>query len=496
MKKKMINLSIAVAGALLLSACGSDSSSDTDAGDTAFSGTLLGSASATVCVDENRNKSCDADELSTTTTDGTFSLEMSNAQRAFHIVAEMEDGSLMEGDTSLGGEISALTTLSTYKNDLRPAEQVKEIHETLLKNFQISDDNIAAKNTLLYTALKDAYVDNGVADLSASERVGTILYARSFVYNNALNIMEGIDYDTTDDHKDETILTYSTLPEIESLKIISDVYTTDFLFAGAGRGGLWLRQFKPELKKVMGKQDVNVSEAMGGLENIELVEVSSLHTNNDGSYAVDIPGIMSARDSIRYVQIEDLGERTLKVNELIRDYTGSAAEMDIDFEVGDKRYQEEHQRAHIPVTELSWSRQSVLDTDEASLDDFIASYSSKDMSIAYDDNLAYFGEDGAMEAYNTVKAANLSQSAGSYYYETHDDVKYLLVELPIIPGESHGRVSYGKYNIYKFDTELNKIVSLSYNNFTRWGGCGIKKFNLSALNRALNVIRANDPEFE
>ncbi len=495
MRKKMINLSIAVAGALLLSAC-SDSSSSTDADDATFNGTLLGATSATVCIDENRNKSCEADELSATTQDGTFSLEMSDAQKAFHLVAEMEDGSLMEGDASLGGEISALTTLATYKNDLRPAEQVTEIYAALLENFQISDDNRAAKNALFYTALKDAYENNGVAGLSGDERVGTTLYTRGFVYNNALNIIEGMDVNTTDEHKDETIEEYSNLPEIEAIKIISDVYTTDFLFAGAARGGLWLRQFKPESNEVLGKQDVNISESMGGLENVELVKVSSLHTNDDGSYAVDIPGIMTARDSLRYVQIEDLGERTLKVSDVIRLYDGPAADMDIDFNAGDKRYLEEHQRAHVPIIEKEWDRQSVLDTNETSLDEFIANYSSKDMSIAHGDNLAYFGSDGAMEAYNVVKGANLSQSAGIYYKETHDGVEYLLTELPIIPALSHGSVRFGQYTLYKFDAELNKVVSLSYRNFAYWGGCGIKKFNISAIESALDVIRANDPAYQ
>jgi len=466
MTKSKLGLSVAVLTTLSLIGCGGGGSDDTS--DEISS---LGINDTKICIDTNLNKACDDGETSTVVKDGRYTLDTSSTGDRYRIVAELPDGGLWESGAGMGGEISPLTTLAVNEQDLYPPAAITGNYDFVERYLMVNDTNRVDINAKLAVALQ-------ALQAGAPDR-GSLMYARKYAFGHMRDIMEGVDLNTSTNPT--TVTKYNAITTGE-IKPVGEVYNKDLLFGGQSSRGTWVRNFDPSNKTVMGIENVSLEDLQdaGGIEGIALHDVSSFIVTPEGYIKVDLKDVdttMTAR-VIQHVEKIDLNGITMPVKSILRLYRGDA---NVTFEEGDYKYQESHFRPQIPIADLNWAnRVQTLTFDDnnvtaASIDAFIAEFNSPDKTI-YTDHTgrkAYFGEDRKI----------LSDGKVVGTYTQKDD--YVIAEMSYMLHESHGSLSPTS-NIYKvIDGE---IKYLSYNNFGRLGGCGIKKYNVSAINRALAAI--------
>ncbi len=467
MTKSKLGLSVAVLATLTLIGCGGGSGST----DTSSEVSGAGVDETKICIDTNLNKACDDGETSTVVKDSRYTLDTSSTGDRFRIVAELPDGGLWESGAGMDGEISPLTTLAVNEQDLYPPASITGNYDLVERYLMVNNTNRVDINAKLGDALKT--LQAGAPDK------GSLMYARKYAFGHMRDIMEGADLNTSTDA--DKVADYNAITTGE-IKPAAQVYNKDLLFGGQSSRGTWVRNFDLDNKKVMGKDNVLVEElkAVDGIEGIALEEVSGLVVTPEGYIKVDLKNVdttMSAR-VIQHVEKIDLNGITMAVKDVLRKYTGDA---NVTFQEGDYKYQEAHFRPQVAIADLNWSNRvktltfNDVNVTASTISNFIAEFNSADKTIYTDDTQrkAYFGENGQILSDGKV--------VGSFTQK--DD--YVIAEMSYMLYESHGSLRPTS-NIYKvIDGE---VKYLSYNNFGRLGGCGIKKYNIPAIKRALASI--------
>lgn len=503
-----------------------------------------GVAGATLCIDKNRNKACDADEARATSgADGTFSIAGDGAD-SYPVLAEIAKTATraaytLEAPVGKYAVISPLTTLVKNEMDNDTGMSQTEAEVLVKRDFLIGaaalyadytatggDAEAKAKATVIADTLARQMEEAGkLVDLThLDKRAAAALYARNTAGQSAIRMIEAIAAAGGDASKaaDKLDLTdpdrAAILQILEREKLVGKVVTRPVkdTYIGNMLGALSYDASTNRVKfSVSSYKDGEVLRIaatavtpdvvkLDTLAKAPLARVASFAALPDGSMRV----MTTAKSETVWTTMEvDLGGQTIPLSQLIGASNSpslipAAHDIMVSFQPGDKMWREHHTKHPFGPDQVVFSS-STKDTNVASLEAWVKGKndvynvfdtlapriygSSRNAGSNYD---LYFKPTDAANplAGGDVMGHNITakveSKVGGYYTQVVGGVTYLIVNPAMLTRQS----SAGP-KVFKYDAATKTIKYASYRDYVNHCLCWQRKLSISALNRIADALR-------
>lgn len=499
---------------------------------------------ATVCVDKNRNKACDAGEVQAISgLDGSFSLSGEGADRYPVIVEVVKTATrsayTLEAPVGKHALISPLTTLVINEMDNNTGMSQSEAEVLVKRDFLVDgsvlyadysavsgDADAKAKATVIADTfarqMEEAAKISDLANLD--KRAAAALYARNVAGQSAIRMIEAIaaaggdaskaadKLDLTDPDRAATlqILEREKLYAKVTTKPVKDVYINNTFGAlsydaSTNRVKFSVSSWKDgEILRVTTAVTTPQAVALDTLAKVPMSRVASYAALPDGSVRV----MTNAKSETVYTTMEvDLGGQTIPISQLISASNApsmipAALDIKVTFQAGDKMWREHHTKHPFGPDHVVFSS-TTKDTNVASLAAWITAKS--DAFNAYDTLAPKFygtarSAGSSYDIYFKPKdaanplaggdlmghniTANVDSKVGSYTTQTIGATTYLIVNPAMLTRQS----SAGP-KVYLYDAATKTIKYASYRDYVNHCLCWQRKLSVSALNRIADALR-------
>lgn len=518
---------------------------------TAISGKVLAGGAvsgATVCLDTNRNKTCDASEpQAASTAGGTFTLSVNSGDESLYpVIAEIPQTATrsayaLEAPLGRHAVVSPFTTLVQNEMDNNTGMSLTEAETLIMRDFLVSRETIyqdyVAAGSSAADALAKATVIAGVfsRQMQESERVNSLstpdkraaalLYARNVAGQSAIRMIEAIAaaggnasgaadlMDLTDPDRAATlqILEREKLYSKVVTKPVKDTYIGNMLGAisydaTSNRIKFSVNSYKDgELLRINPAATTPQVMALDDVAKAPLTRVASFAALPDGSMRV----MTATKSETVYTTMEvDLGGQTIPLSQLISASNSpslipAAHDILVTFQPGDKMWREHHTKHPFGPNQVIFSG-TARDTNVASLEAWVRSKndafntydtvapriygSSRAPGSSYD---LYFkpADPNNVLAGGDVMGhnitANVDNKVGSYYTQVVDGVTYLIVNPALLT-----RLSSAAPKVYIYDANTKTVKYASYRDYVNHCLCWQRKLSISALNRIAAALRS------
>lgn len=518
---------------------------------TAISGKVLagGAASgATVCLDTNRNKTCDASEpQAASTAGGTFTLSVNSGDESLYpVIAEIPQTATrsayaLEAPLGRHAVVSPFTTLVQNEMDNNTGMSLTEAETLIMRDFLVSRETIyqdyVAAGSSAADALAKATVIAGVfsRQMQESERVNSLstpdkraaalLYARNVAGQSAIRMIEAIAaaggnasgaadlMDLTDPDRAATlqILEREKLYSKVVTKPVKDTYIGNMLGAisydaTSNRIKFSVNSYKDgELLRINPAATTPQVMALDDVAKAPLTRVASFAALPDGSMRV----MTATKSETVYTTMEvDLGGQTIPLSQLISASNSpslipAAHDILVTFQPGDKMWREHHTKHPFGPNQVIFSG-TARDTNVASLEAWVRSKndafntydtvapkiygSSRAPGSSYDLYFKPTDPNNVLAGGDVMGhniTANIDNKVGSYYTQVVDGVTYLIVNPALLT-----RLSSAAPKVYIYDANTKTVKYASYRDYVNHCLCWQRKLSISALNRIAAALRS------
>jgi len=517
---------------------------------TSISGKVVTGAAAsgaTVCLDTNRNKTCDSGEpQAVTSAAGAFTLSVTAGDEAkYPVIAEIpatatQAAYALEAPAGRYTVISPFTTLVQNETDNNTGMSQSEAETLVMRDFMVSREALyqdyVAAGTSAADALAKATVIAGVlsrqmqesekvASLSTvDKRAAALLYARNVAGQRSIAMIEAIAAAGGDASKaaDKMDLTdpdrAATLQILEREKLygkvvtkpVKDTYIGNMLGAlsydaTTNRIKFSVVSYKDgELLRISPSATTPQVMALDDVAKAPLTRVASFAALPDGSMRV----MTAAKSETVYTTMEvDLGGQTIPLSQLIAASNSpslipAAQNISVTFQPGDKMWREHHTKHPFGPSQVVFTG-TTKDTGVASLAAWVSS--KKDIYTAYDTmapkiygssrdpGSSYDIYFRPTDANNPLAGGDLighnitakvESKVGTYYTQVVDGTTYLIANPGMLT-----RLSSAAPKVYIYDAATKTIKYASYRDYVNHCLCWQRKLSISALNRIADALR-------
>lgn len=520
---------------------------------TSISGTVVTGAAAsgaTVCLDINRNKTCDSGEpQAVTAASGAFTLSVSAGDEAkYPIIAEIpatatQSAYALEAPLGRYQAINPYTTLVQNEIDNDSGLSLSEAENIVMRDFLVSRETLyldyLAAGSSATDALSKATVIAGVFSRQMQEagkvvslatpakRAAALIYARNVAGQRAIKMMEAIAAAGGDASKaaDRMDLAdpdrLATLEALEGQKLYGKVVTKPVkdVYPGSMLGALSYDAIANRIKfSVSSYKDgeiLRIAPSVTTPQVMALDNVAKAPVTRVASYAALPDGSMrvlnNAKSETVWSTMEvDLGGQTFRLSQLISASSSpssipAAQDISVTFQPGDKMWREHHTKHPFGPDQVVFSN-TAKDTNVASLEAWVKSksdafnpYDTFTGSITGGSGSApgsydvYFKPDsiGDILAGGDIIGHNISakveSKVGRYYTKTVGATTYLIVAPTML-----SRMNSAAERVYIHDAATQTVKYASYRDYVRHCLCWQRKLSISALNRIADALRKSD----
>lgn len=489
---------------------------------------------ATLCLDLNHNKTCDAGEpTSRTAGDGTYSLAVGAADAGkYTVIAEVPASAArgahaLEAPVGRHGLISPFSTLvqNEIDNNSGYAPEVAEGivgRDFLLPVSALYADYTAAgvagseaktKATLIAGLLaREMEESDKVLALTAGKRTAAMLYARNSAGQRSLKMMETLPSVGGDpvravaainlDNKDRAdliaVLEREKLFDKVITRPVREAYIDNMLGALSYDASAKRLKFSVvayrdgEVRRIdANKTTTPMLMAQGDLAKTPLVRVASYAALPDGSMRV----MTATKSETVYTTMEvDLGGQSIRLSQLLSASSGpnvipTELDLAVTFQPGDKMWREDHSKNPFAVDQVAFSTKAA---NVASLEAWVKGASD---ALSPYENLSsynlYFKPANAAnplaggEIMGNNVSANVDVKLGSYFSKTVNGNVYLVVAPTLL-----SRTNSAAEKVFVYDAASRTVKSASYRDYVRHCLCWQRKLSLSALKRIADALRS------
>lgn len=486
---------------------------------------------ATVCLDKNCNKICDAGEPTTSTTvDGAFVLAVDTGDEAkYPVLVEMPKTATqaafsLEAPPGRHQTISPFTTLVKNELDNNTGFSLDDAEGIVARDFLVDkavlyrdflaagDTDVRSKATMIAGVLARQMEESAkVVTFTPNKQAAATLYARNSAGQSSLKMFAALPAVGNDplqvaaklDLADVNRLALLDVLEREKLadrvttRPVKDTYLDKTMGAlsydaTANRIKFSVISYQDgEIRRIDAtKTTTPMVMALDSVAKAPLTRVASVAALPDGSMRV----LTATKSETVYTTMEiDLGGQTIPLSQLISASNSpgiipAAHNISVTFQPGDKMWREDHSKNPFAVDQVAFS---VKKSGVASLAAWVSA--SSDMLSPYEnlsshdlyfkpDNVANPLAGGSIMGYNTT--AKVELKLGSYFTKTVNGTVYLVAAPTVLT-----RTNSAAEKVFVYDAATQSIKSASYRDYVRHCLCWQRKLSVSALNRIADALR-------